>query len=61
MLAATQGMPVRALPGGAPAQAVATPAAASPAPPVRFFGYAPSFATTAIPPTAGTVLPPPRN
>jgi penicillin-binding protein 1A len=60
MLAATQGMPVRALPSAplheATATPQATPIAATPPPaPVQFFGVL-------QPPTPGTVVPPPpRN
>jgi penicillin-binding protein 1A len=55
MLAATQGMPARPLPGGGLEQAAATPATATqPTPLVQFFGIL-------TPPTPGTIVPPPRN
>ncbi|HEV2187976.1 MAG TPA: penicillin-binding transpeptidase domain-containing protein, partial [Stellaceae bacterium] len=65
MLAATQGMPVRPLPGGTP-QIAAGPSAMPPAP-GNFFGLLSPPPTTAaatattIPLAPGTVLPPPRN
>jgi penicillin-binding protein 1A len=55
MLAATQGVPARPLPGGGLEQAASTPAAAAqPTPLVQFFGIL-------TPPTPGMVVPPPRN
>jgi penicillin-binding protein 1A len=62
MLAATQGMPVRPLPGNAPQIATTQPAAT----PGNFFGLLspPTTAaatTTTIPLAPGTVVPPPRN
>ena len=67
MLTATQGMPIRPLPGGAPQQtAVVQPAATAPTPPGNFFGLlAPpttaAATTTTIPLAPGTVVPAPRN
>jgi penicillin-binding protein 1A len=66
MLAATQGMPIRPLPGGAaPQTAVLQPAATAPMP-GNFPGLLspPTTAaatTTTIPLAPGTVVPPPRN
>ena len=65
MLAATQGMPIRPLPGSAPQTANVQPVAATPTPPVNFFGLpSPTTAaatTTTIPLAPGTIVPPPRN
>ena len=63
MLAATQGMPVRPLPGGSP-PAIAQPAASAPTSLTNLFGTltAPTTAaatTTTIPLAPGTVVPPP--
>jgi penicillin-binding protein 1A len=65
MLAATQGMPIRPLPGGSP-PAIAQPVALAPTSLTNLFGTltAPTTAaatTTTIPLAPGTVLPPPRN
>ena len=65
MLAATQGMPIRPLPGGSP-RAIAQPVALAPTSLTNLFGTltAPTTAaatTTTIPLAPGTVLPPPRN
>ena len=65
MLAATQGMPIRPLPGGSP-PAIAQPVALAPTSLTNVFGTltAPTTAaatTTTIPLAPGTVLPPPRN
>jgi penicillin-binding protein 1A len=65
MLAATQGMPVRPLPGSAPQTAAVLPASAVPTP-GNFFGLLtpPTTAaatTTTIPLAPGTVVPAPRN
>jgi penicillin-binding protein 1A len=64
MLTATQGMPIRPLPGGAPQTATVQPAAATPG---NFFGLlspptTAAAATTTIPLSPGSVVPPPpRN